>query len=270
MSVVIGPRFSQIIPPIPTDVDAITFLTTVGITDPTISSAINQLVINMKAYGIWAKMYVIYPFVGGTASTHKWNLKDPQDTNAAFRLTFNGGWTHSSTGALPNGSTGWANTYFTTSNTISTGIQSIGSYVRNTSSVFSGTKYSIGSLGQYSIGVAAISNTDTTMRSGNITDSVIGTTGFCAQSRSTTTSWFGINNSTTTVLNSSSSTLGSSAVSFYLSALPSTGPGNFPVPGSNGDQELAFTFIGEPLNNMEMVDYYTIIQSFQTTLGRQV
>jgi len=270
MSVVIGPRFTQIVPPTPSDPDAITFLTAAGITDTTISNAINTLVINLKTDGIWSKMYVIYPFVGGTASTHKWNLKDPQDTNAAFRLTFNGGWTHSSTGALPNGSTGWANTYFTTSNTTSTGIQSLGCYLRNPSSVFSSTKYSIGSLGQYSIGVFALSNTNTTLRSGNITDSVVGTTGFCGQSRISTTSWFGINNSTITTLSSSSSTLGSSAINFYLSALPSPLPPNPPAPASYGDQELAFAFIGEPLTTGEMTDFYTSVQTFQTTLGRQI
>lgn len=57
-------------------------------------------------------MKAVYPFVGGTATTHKWNLKDPQDTDAAFRLTFSGGWTHSSTGALPNGTNGYADTFF--------------------------------------------------------------------------------------------------------------------------------------------------------------
>ena len=31
-------------------------------------------------------MKAIYPFVGGTATTHKFNLKDPADINAAFRL----------------------------------------------------------------------------------------------------------------------------------------------------------------------------------------
>ena len=93
------------------DPDAEAFLTAATITDPTEISAVNQLVIDMKDAGIWTKMKAVYPFVGGTATTHKWNLKDPQDTNAAFRLTFNGGWTHSSSGALPNGTNAYADTY---------------------------------------------------------------------------------------------------------------------------------------------------------------
>ena len=68
---------------------------------------------DLKGYGLWTKMKAIYPFVGGTATTHKWNLKDPRDSDAAFRLTFSGGWTHSANGADPNGTTGYADTFFT-------------------------------------------------------------------------------------------------------------------------------------------------------------
>ena len=46
------------------------------------------------------------------ASQFKYNLKDPRDLDAAFRLVFNGGWTHSSTGATPNGTNGYADTKF--------------------------------------------------------------------------------------------------------------------------------------------------------------
>jgi hypothetical protein len=67
------------------DPDAQAFLTATGITDPTITSAINTLVISLKNDGVWSRMVAIYPFVGGTADTHKYNLKNPQDTDAAFR-----------------------------------------------------------------------------------------------------------------------------------------------------------------------------------------
>ena len=85
------------------DPDATAFLTAAGITDPTISSAIDTLVVDLKGYGIWSKMLAIYPFVGGTATTHKWNLKDPRDLNAAYRLSFFGTITHSSTGVKGDG-----------------------------------------------------------------------------------------------------------------------------------------------------------------------
>ena len=52
--------------------------------------------------------------IGGTSTTCKYNLKDPQDTNGAYRLSFQGGWTFNSSGAKPDGASGtYANTFFT-------------------------------------------------------------------------------------------------------------------------------------------------------------
>jgi hypothetical protein len=88
------------------DPDAQAFLTATGITDTTQESAVNQLVLDFKSAGIWTKMTAVYPIVGGTATTHKYNLVDPQDTDAAYRLTFNGTFTHSANGAAGGGSIG--------------------------------------------------------------------------------------------------------------------------------------------------------------------
>lgn len=93
-----------------TDADAQAFIDAAGITDATQQSAINTLVTDLKGHGIWTKMKAIYPFVGGTSSSHKWNLKDPRDLDAAFRLVFSGGITHSNTGILFGGVNGYADT----------------------------------------------------------------------------------------------------------------------------------------------------------------
>ena len=118
---------ARVLPPT-YDPDAQAFFTASGLTGATELNAVNQLVLDLKGYGIWTKMKAIYPFVGGTAALHKWNLKDPQDTNAAFRLVFTGGWTHSSTGALPNSTNAFANTYLDSATIGSTG--SLGYYSR--------------------------------------------------------------------------------------------------------------------------------------------
>ena len=94
------------------DYDALLFLNATGITDPTIRLAINYLVFSLKVNGLWTRLNAIYPMVGGTAATHKFNLKNPVDSNAAFRLFFSGGWVHSSGGALPNGTNCFANTFY--------------------------------------------------------------------------------------------------------------------------------------------------------------
>lgn len=95
------------------DPDAQAFLTATSITDPLTSNAINQLVLDLKSYSLWSAMEAIYPFVGGTATTHKYNLKDPRDLDEAYRIGFTGGWTHSPLkGLIPNGTNTDGNTYY--------------------------------------------------------------------------------------------------------------------------------------------------------------
>lgn len=96
------------------DPDAVAFLTAAGITDATITLAIDTLVKDLKSYGIWNKTYVLYPFVGGSATTHKYNLKDPRDLDVAFRAVFNGGITHNLTGVTGNATNGYYDTKFAT------------------------------------------------------------------------------------------------------------------------------------------------------------
>lgn len=83
--------------------------------------AINNLVNELKSAGLWGLMMAIYPMVGGTAFAHKFNLVNPQDTDAAFRLNFVGGWTHSASGAKPDGVAGtYADTFFNPTTHLST------------------------------------------------------------------------------------------------------------------------------------------------------
>lgn len=105
-------------PVIIVDANAQAFITAANITDPIQQSAIDNLVIGLKADGLWTSMQALYPFVGGTATTHKWNLKDPRDLDAAFRLVFNGGWNHNSNGITGNGINTYADTFSFSSRTI--------------------------------------------------------------------------------------------------------------------------------------------------------
>ena len=105
----------------PLDPDAAAFLSAAGISNQVQSNAINNLVIDLKEEALWTMMDAIYPVVGGTAASHKLNLKDPRDLDAAFRLTFNGSWTHNSSGmkVATISTSNYANTYLTPSVTLS-------------------------------------------------------------------------------------------------------------------------------------------------------
>jgi hypothetical protein len=85
----------QAYPAEPLDPDTVAFITATGIESQTITNAINTFVTNLKLNGFWDKLNVIYPFVGGTAESHKYNLKDPRDLDAAYRITFSGSYEHS-------------------------------------------------------------------------------------------------------------------------------------------------------------------------------
>lgn len=95
------------------DPDAAAFLRAAGINDYTISLAVNTLVLDLKGFNLWNSFEAIYPFVGGTAETHKWNLKYPLDADLSWRIQFSGGWTHSLTqGIVPNGTNTVGNTFY--------------------------------------------------------------------------------------------------------------------------------------------------------------
>jgi len=57
--------------------------------------AIDNLFTSLKSNSLYTKIQAFYPFLGTTATQHKWNGKNPLDTNVAFRLTFSGSATFS-------------------------------------------------------------------------------------------------------------------------------------------------------------------------------
>lgn len=74
--------------------------------------AFDAFVVTGKSDGWWAKLIALYPYIGGTATAHKFNAVNPVDSNAAFRAQFFGSVTHSATGVQGNGVNGYANTFF--------------------------------------------------------------------------------------------------------------------------------------------------------------
>lgn len=257
------------------DADALAFLTATGITDATIRGAINTLVVDLKGYSIWDKMKALYPFVGGTAVSHKFNLKNPLDTNAAFRLVFNGGWTHSNNGVLPNGTNAYAETFF---NPISQSIAQnnffLSVYSRtnsiigtpydigNSDSWFNGSKFT-GIITRYSNGNRYISIADAYSTSNAETDS----RGFYCGGTNGSSNQILYKNGAN-VLSGTSQQAGFSNCNIFISAVNSllTSPS---IAGYS-NKELAFASLSDGLSATEASNLYTAIQAFQTTLGRQV
>ena len=97
-----------------TDSDASAYVTAAALTSNVQKWAVDQYVQDLKAAGVWTKMKAIYPFLGGTAASHKWNLKDPRDLDAAYRIVFSGG-SHSATGYETDGVDDYGDTKFVSS-----------------------------------------------------------------------------------------------------------------------------------------------------------
>jgi hypothetical protein len=242
------------------DADAQAFITASGISG-TNATAINTLVIDLKAANIWTKMKCIYPFVGNTASTQKWNLKDARDLDAAYRLVFSGGFTFSATGCQPNGTNAYANTFFQPSNFTAYPNCSFGYYSR-TNIDNGGTDIGANQLDIYSnLGATAYVRT----ASGTFTTfSVTNSLGFVMGSRLNTATQKAYKNG---VLKATTAqTAGTSFLfNIYIGATNSSGIASF-----FSNRQCAFAYLSDGLTDAEALAFYNAVQTFNTTLGRQV
>ena len=242
------------------DADAQAFITAAAITDATQQTAIDDLVTGLKTDGIWTKMKAIYPFVGGTATTHKWNLKDPRDLDAAFRLVFNGGWTHSSTGATPNGTNGYADTKLNSFTNLTQTSISFGIYYRSNAIALPAE----GSYNGDSLSISARGNT-TYFSAGTyaqvqiLSDSSLGLKTVCRNGSNVKAYLNATQNGSAT------NSVNCPSLNMYLGALNNNGASGF----YSSNQE-SFSFIGDGLSDSEMTNLYSKIQAFQTSLSRQV
>ena len=242
-----------------------------GIT-PSISAATREFFCCLETSGILSKMTAIYPFIGGTASSNKFNALNPIDTNGAYRLTFNGGWTHDSFGATPNGANGYARTYLsgTTLPTTSAHV----SYYSQTNSrggqVEVGAQIRTGGLGTYwrlSLDdlVGGIDYREYNINSiGNATQGITNTatTGYFVASR--------VNNTTSYlykdgVLEQSASTTTNGTVPFELFIAANNNNG---TPDRYSAKRIGLVTIGSGLTPQEISILTICVSNYECALGR--
>jgi hypothetical protein len=244
------------------DPDCAAFLTATGITNPTISGAVCTLVTSLKSANLWNKFNAIYPFVGGTAITHKFNLKNPADTNVAFRLVFTGGWTHNSNGITGNGVNVAANTF-------------VNNLMLNKNSCHIST-YSRTNVEQQSIDIGSGGFTDglhhalrwpglgaffRTFLSGTPSVANLNSQGLYVSTR-TASNLSKMYKNGSAIITSSIAVAGQDPLNIYIGAYQGT--------GFFTTRNISFSTIGSGLTDSDASSMYTIVQTFQTTLGRQV
>jgi len=250
---------------------AINFIAATGITASDQQSAINQLSYDLVNTGLMDKMIAIYPFVGGNATAHSFNLKDPRNADSAFRLTFVGGATHSSTGYFPSISNGYANTFLNPLINTPNPYLHLSTYIR-TNITPTSTRIDLG-----------VSNATTTfvqLNGGLNFFAGNGTNGQGGVSFTTTSTsqghWIGVKSSDSVrfgfrngVLNSTPTSTSDTTIylnqNLFIGARNDSGTAVF-----FAGKETAFVTIGRALTQAECATLYTIIQNYQTTLGRNV
>jgi hypothetical protein len=250
-----------------TDADTQAFLDAAGITDETITSALDDAVIALKANALWSKMRAIYPMVGGTADTCKYNLKDPRDLDAAYRLTYTGTVDFASTGITPQwGVTpkvlNYADTKFP-SNGLAQNDGHISVFVR-TYTGSGGVRLQMGFRGGGGDNLT-VGNIPGLAAFGGIYGQfgfggTYGTGLYLTSRTGATTQALYLNGSLLTADTTSSGTPTAGSTIWLGDTASDT-------LGGCGD-EISFATIGSGLDSTEVATLNTIVQAFQTALGR--
>jgi hypothetical protein len=260
-----------------TDPDAQAFITATGISGSN-ADAINTLVVTLKADSLWTKMVAVYPFIGGTADTNKYNLIDPRNADAAFRLTYTtqagSSITHSVSGfeVKNNGTNGaYANTYLSPGTHITTGSEHMSIYVNSNNTQTSGDPVEIGSYsGATSMSLLGISSKDALYTNkfigrmnsqfvaGNVTTTGAGF--FLITKNSTTLSLYR-NGGTAEGSGTSTGTL--PTIPIFIGAVNIAGN-----PYGSTWTRFATVTYGDGLTYDDNVNLYDAIQTYNTSLSR--
>jgi hypothetical protein len=201
------------------------------------------------------------------ANQFKYNLKDPRDLDAAFRLVFNGGWTHSSNGATPNGVNAYADTFYNPSVSGQLNSAHLSYYSRTNSN---GTEVEIGverpitNFQLLEIRTAGLTYFYMNQGGGlGIADA--NSLGYYIGNRTASNVVNGFKNGTK-INNASTSSILLPNAKIYLAAYNQSNN----TAAAFSTKQSAFATIGDGLTDTEAANLYTRVQAYQTALSRQV
>jgi len=262
--------------PAPVDADATTYLNAVisngGTLNSTLSAATQTLFYNLKQASLYTKLYAMYPILGGVAGSHMLNAKNPVNTNAAYRIAFSGTVTHSASGMTGNGTTGWGNTNFKGTQYVNN--MSMGVYINATGSTTTGVQMGCDSTNgtnsyiqldsSANLFKGAVYNRSLNTPSVGLT----GKTGFYAVSKTgTTTNIYNQNgvSSTATTTNPDFNASVNLALMAYNNGIEFGGGVQ-----SYSNDRIAFAYMSSGLTITELTTLRNIVQTFETSCGRNV
>ena len=210
------------------------------------------------------------------ANQFKFNLINPLDTNAAFRLVFNGGLTFSSNGATPNGTNGFMDTGLNPSTALSS-INNVhlSMYSRTQNSSVSGHNMGVDTLLNNSLN---LSQYYASVSSKLFMNGVYPNNS--AEFNETNTKGLSIGSATSSTLRKLffNGSLLNTDTNSQLNSLPTNtlligcgrNAGSSSIPAYFTPHENSFTSIGDGLTDTEAANLYNRVQAYQTALNRQV
>ena len=251
------------------DTDALAYFTAnTAITSAADKNEINTFYLGLKSDGIYTKMKAMYLPIWGSAATSKWNLKNPLDTDAAFRLTFSTGWSYSSGGITPTNA--FANTFLISSTSglvqNSTHISYYSRTDNNPSSdVCMGAQFLTGDAGLTQMTIRNSTNNFFCRINDNTTPVNVSNTngtGFYIASRTSSTTIATFRNTTKTSVSQTSSGLPVRVMEI----------GRILINGASfyGAKQCAFSSIGDGLTDAEASNFYTRVNTLMTYFGINV
>jgi hypothetical protein len=230
------------------------------------ANAVNQLTIDMKAANVWTAMKAVYPMIGSSAAACAQNL-----VSSSFTGTFSSGWTFASTGVTPNGTSAFMNTTFnpTTSLTYNSGYFSFYSRTNNTTGIddISATSGGDNPNMRLIINLGGTLYCDFNSSGVRVSAANANSLGFYQSSRTSSTSIKVFKNNTTLGTNTNTNiSIGQPNFPLYIGAsdFGGTTANNF------SNRECAFASIGDGLTDTQASNFYTAVQTFQTTLSRAI
>jgi hypothetical protein len=227
------------------------------------ANAVNQLTIDMKAAGIWTAMKAVYPMVGSSAAACAQNL-----SSSSYTGSFSSGWTFASTGVTPNGTSAFMNTGLIPNTNISSQNSVAFGYYNNGNMTSPSTEMGcanagLGNATYLIVNVGGSSYNRVSSNSSQVFASTF-TTGFYQLSRIVSTEFKYYKNSS--ILNTASITSSGLSTNSFWGA----GGVNYGGTAEYGGGQCAFSYISDGLTDTQATDFYTCVQTFQTTLSRQV
>ena len=275
LSLGITPRDYSVSGGVTYDADALAYFNAnTAITSTADKNAINTFYLGLKSDGIYTKIQAMYLPLWSSASANKWNLKNPLDTNAAYRLSFTTGWTHTSSGITPNGTSTFAETFFNPRNNATLYNQHLSYYSRTQTAT--GTNTDIGAFQNSApdvyvnsiavfrsdnISVGNINSNDTTRLTPSETDG----RGYYILSRTANNSLKLYKNNTTKATSTTTTTLINPNLGITIGGLNVDG-----TVSQYSNKQCAFCSIGDGLTDTQASNFYTRINTLMTYFGINV